>query len=44
MQKTEFESGVNICDVLFRCGLCSSKSDARRMIEGGAVSMNGENV
>lgn len=44
MQKTEFESGVNICDVLFRCGLCSSKSDARRMIEGGAVSMNGEKV
>lgn len=44
MQKTEFESGVNICDVLFRCGLSSSKSDARRMIEGGAVSMNGEKV
>lgn len=44
MQKTEFESGINICDVLFRCGLCSSKSDARRMIEGGAVSMNGEKV
>lgn len=44
MEKSEFVNGLNICDVLARTGLCSSKSDARRMIEGGAVSMNGEKV
>ena len=44
IEKSEFENGLNICDILARTGLCSSKSDARRMIEGGAVSMNGEKV
>ena len=44
MEGSEFEQGVNICDILARTALCSSKSDARRMIEGGAISMNGEKV
>ena len=44
MKKEEFDAGVNICEVLNRCGLCSSKSDARRMIEGGGIQMNGQKV
>lgn len=38
------ESGIGICDLLVMTKLCSSKSDARRMIEGGAISMKGEKV
>lgn len=44
MEKADFENGMNICDVLTKTGLCSSKSDARRMIEGGAISLNGEKI
>ncbi len=36
--------GIGICDLLALTKLCSSKSDARRMIEGGAISMKGEKV
>lgn len=35
---------IGICDLLALTKLCSSKSDARRMIEGGAISMKGEKV
>ena len=44
MNKSDFANGMNICDVLAITKLCSSKSDARRMIEGGAISMKGEKV
>lgn len=44
MAKSDFENGMNICDILVKTGLCSSKSDGRRMIEGGAVSLNGQKV
>ncbi len=44
MNKSDFVNGMNICDVLAITKLCSSKSDARRMIEGGAISMKGEKV
>ena len=36
--------GINICDLLVMTKLCSSKSEARRMIEGGGISMKGEKV
>jgi tyrosyl-tRNA synthetase len=32
--------GVDVVDVLARCGLASSKSDARRSIAGGGISVN----
>ena len=38
------ERGIGICELLVMTKLCSSKSDARRMIEGGAISMKGEKV
>lgn len=44
MAKGNFVSGVNICDLLVKTGLCASKSEARRMIEGGGVTMKGEKV
>ncbi len=44
MSKNDFVNGMGICDLLAITKLCSSKSDARRMIEGGAVSMRGEKV
>lgn len=44
MSKNNFANGMGICDLLATTKLCSSKSDARRMIEGGAISMKGEKV
>ncbi len=40
--KSEFP--LNICDALVKTNLCSSKSEARRLIEGGGVSVDGEKV
>ena len=42
LAKTELD--INICDLLVKTKLCSSKSDARRMIEGGAISVKGEKI
>ena len=42
--KDEFGNGMGICDLLVITKLCSSKSEARRMIEGGAVTAGGEKV
>ena len=44
LEKQIVENGVGICDLLFMTKLCSSKSEARRMIEGGGISMKGEKV
>ena len=38
------EYPLNIVDALVRTGLCASKSEARRLIEGGGVSVDGEKV
>ena len=35
---------INICDLLVLTKLCSSKSDARRMIEGGGITLKGDKV
>ena len=40
----EIESDINILDALVLTSLCKSKSDARRMIASGAVSVNDEKV
>lgn len=44
IEKSQFDGGMGICDLLVLTKLCSSKGDARRMIEGGAISMKGEKV
>ena len=38
------ECPINICDLLAKTFLCSSKSEARRLIEGGGISVDGEKV
>lgn len=38
------EFPLDIVDALVRTGLCTSKSEARRLIEGGGVSVDGEKV
>ena len=44
LDRAYVKEGIGICDLLVMTKLCSSKSDARRMIEGGGVSMKGEKV
>ena len=36
--------GMSVVDVLMKTELVKSKTDARRLIESGAVSINGENI
>ena len=33
-----------VCDILVACKLCASKGEARRMVEQGAISVNGNKV
>ena len=44
LDRAHVKEGIGICDLLVMTKLCSSKSEARRMIEGGGVSMKGEKV
>lgn len=37
-------SSMRIVDLLAACGLCKSKSEARKMVESGAVSIDGERI
>jgi len=40
--KAEFP--MNICDLLFKANLAPSKSEARRLVQGGAISFKNEKV
>ncbi len=42
IEKTSFPMGI--CDLLFECKLAPSKSEARRLIQGGAISFKNEKV
>ncbi len=44
INKKDVDNGIGICDLLVMTKLCSSKSEARRMIEGGGISMKGQKV
>jgi tyrosyl-tRNA synthetase len=44
LKREELKSGVGILELLVRSGLCSSKSDARRLVEQGGAYLDGENV
>ena len=37
-------SGLGILDLYAECGLCSSKGEARRLIQGNGAVMNGEKI
>ena len=38
------EVGIGLVDALAESGVASSKGEARKLIDGGAVSVNGEKV
>ncbi len=40
--KSEFD--MNICDLLFKSNLAPSKSEARRLVQGGAITFKNEKV
>ncbi len=44
MPQHAVELPVGVIEVLANSGLCSSRSDARRQIQGGAIKVNGERV
>ena len=44
LSKSELGDGMNITDLLAITKLTASKSEARRMIQGGAITMKGEKV
>ena len=42
IDKNEFD--MNICDLLFKTGIAPSKSEARRLVQGGAITFKNEKV
>lgn len=44
LSKEDAENGVGLLDLLVNTKLCSSKGEARKMIEGGGISVKGEKV
>lgn len=40
----QIQNGISILDLLVQTKLCSSKGEARKMIEGGGISAKGEKV
>ncbi len=44
MPSVEIAAPTNIVDVLVKCGLCKSNGEARRLVEGGGVSVNDEKI
>ncbi len=44
MSLAEFENGVGVVDLFASTSLCSSKSDARRLITQGGAYINDENI
>ena len=44
LEKTTFNDGMKLIDLMAQVGFFASKSEARRMVEQGAVSLNGEKV
>ena len=44
ISKSQIGNGIGICDLLVLTKLCSSKGEARRMIEGGGITFKNEKV
>ena len=42
--KTPVEDGSSLIDGLLKAGICKSKGDARRLLQQGSVSVNGNKV
>lgn len=44
MPIVEIAEPTNIIDILVKCGQCKSNGEARRLVEGGGVSVNDEKI
>lgn len=44
LNKSQFENGMLLIDLLFEAGLVASKSEARRLMTQGGVSLNREKI
>ena len=44
MDRKIFEEGIGILDLMTKLNLTKSNSEARRLIQGGGVSIDGEKV
>lgn len=44
LDREDLDRGVHIAEVMLRTGLVNSKGEARRTLEGGGVSVNGESA
>lgn len=44
MQAARVDQGLNVFQLLEQCGLAASKSEGRRLIRAGAISLNGQKV
>ena len=44
MPVVEISAPGNIVDILVKCGQCKSNGEARRLVEGGGVSVNDERI
>ncbi len=44
LSASDIGDGVGILDLLLLCGLCPSKGEARRLVQQGGVSLDGEKV
>ena len=44
LDKAVADAGVSVLDLLVQTKLCSSKGEARKMIEGGGISVKGEKI
>ncbi|MGI6364244.1 MAG: tyrosine--tRNA ligase [Bacillota bacterium] len=44
LNRQRLEAGINIIDLLLECGLVKSKSEGRRLIQQGGLTLNGERV
>ncbi len=40
----EANDGINVVDLMIKCGLCASKGEGKRLIQQGGVSLDGEKV
>lgn len=44
IDKKRVENGINVVDLFVECGLCSSKSEVRRLIQQGGIKINDDKV
>lgn len=42
--EAKLESGINILDALVKLSICGSKSEARKLVEGNSIMINGQKV